>query len=122
MYAGINNGLFAKRHSVTLTRKKICEEVLKILWSEGYINGYKINTFSKYKIDVLLKYSQNGVSVLSSLKPISKPGNRIRYSIKQLWKIDTGSNFIIFSTNQGLKTGSDCKKLGIGGEALVLVR
>jgi len=56
-----------------------------------------------------------------TIKSISKPGSRIYYSLKQLWKMDSSKTFIIVSTNQGVKTLVDCKKLRIGGEPFFII-
>jgi small subunit ribosomal protein S8 len=102
-------------------QKKICKSFLNILWDEGYILGYKIYQNNSNTIKIFLKYNQEGKPVINSLKLISKPGQRINYSIKQIWKINSNKIFIIFSTNKGLLSIIDCKKLNIGGEPLVVI-
>ena len=101
---------------ITQTRKKICEHFLKILWDEGFISGYRICSKNNEKIEIFLKYKNNGQPVINSIKTISKPSRRIYYSSKQIWKIDSNKNFIIFSTNKGLKSITQCKKSNLGGE------
>jgi small subunit ribosomal protein S8 len=120
MFANIKNGQLSKRSFIYQKRKNICEEFLKILWQEGFILGYKIEQKNSNKMKIFLKY-KNGRPVINSLKLISKPGRRIYYSKKQIWKIDSSKSFIVFSTNKGLKTIIDCKKLGIGGEPFISV-
>ena len=117
MFASIQNGQIAKRDYIYHTRKKICESFLKILWNEGFILSYTIE-FNQLKI--FLKYN-NGKPVIKSIKTISKPSRRIYYSAKQLWKIDSSKSFIIISTNKGLKSLSECKKLQLGGEPYVAI-
>ena len=120
MFASIKNGQIAKRSFIFHTRKKICESFLKVLWQEGFIIGYKIDSNNKNKLKIFLKY-KNGRPVINSLKLISKPSRRIYYSIKQVWKINSSKSFIIFSTNKGLKSVLECKKLKIGGEPLIII-
>ena len=120
MFANIKNGQLAKRNFIYQTRKKICESFLRILWDEGFILGYKIDSENCNKIKIFLKY-KNGKPAINSIKLISKPGRRIYYSIKQIWKIDSSKSFIIFSTNKGLKSIIDCKKLKIGGEPYIVI-
>lgn len=118
MFANIKNGQLTKRSFIFQSRKKICESYLKILWREGFILGYKID--SKNQIKIFLKY-RNGQPVINSLNLISKPSRRIYYSVKQIWKIDSNKSFIIFSTNKGLKSIIECKKLKIGGEPVLII-
>jgi small subunit ribosomal protein S8 len=118
MFANIKNGQLTKRNFIFHPRKKICESYLRILWREGFISGYTIDCNNKIKI--FLKYN-NGQPAIKSLDLISKPGRRIHYSIKQIWKIDSSKSFIIFSTNKGLKSLIECKKLKIGGEPVLAI-
>lgn len=120
MFANLNNGQMAKRSFIYQKRKKICESFLKILWNEGFINGYKIDSEDSSKLKIFLKYVDNK-PVINVIKLISKPGRRIYYSIKQIWKIDSSKSFIIFSTNKGLKSIIECKKLKIGGEPFIAI-
>jgi small subunit ribosomal protein S8 len=121
MFANIKNGQLAKKSIIIQTRKNICESFLKILWDEGFIAGYKISALNVQKIEIFLKYTTQGKPVISSLKVLSKPGQRVYYSAKQIWKIDSNKVFIIFSTHKGLKSITQCKKQNIGGEPFLIV-
>jgi small subunit ribosomal protein S8 len=121
MFANIKNGQMAKKSVILESRKNICESFLKILWDEGFISGYRIFTQNDKKIEIFLKYTRKGKPVINSLKSVSKPGQRLYYSAKQIWKLDSSQTFIIFSTDKGLKTINQCKKEKIGGEPLALI-
>jgi len=118
MFSNIQNGQMVKRKIIFQKRKKICEAFLNILWDEGFISGYSIEKNDLLKI--FLKYQKNS-SAIKKIKSISKPGSRVYYSNKQLWKIEENKHFIILSTNKGLKTLNQCKKLKLGGEPLVII-
>ena len=118
MFINIQNGQLSKRNIVNQERKKICEMFLKILWNEGFIAGYSINNQNKLKI--FLKY-KNNKPVIKSIKFISKPSKKMYYSIKKIWKINSEEFFIIFSTNQGLKSIIECKKFKIGGKPFIII-
>jgi len=120
MFANIKNGQVAKRSYVFQKRKRICESLLKVLWKEGFILGYKTNQTNDDQIKIFLKY-RNRTPVINSIKPISKPGRRVYYTIKQIWKIESNKSFILFSTNQGIKSIIECKKLKIGGEPIISI-
>jgi small subunit ribosomal protein S8 len=121
MIANIKNGQKARKSFILQKQKKICKSFLNILWDEGYILGYKHYQNNSNMIKIFLKYNQEGRPVINSLKLISKPGQRISYSTKQIWKINSNNIFIIFTTNQGLLSIIECKKLKIGGEPLVVI-
>ena len=117
----IKNGQLAKRHCTYQKKTKLNESMLKILWDQGYIVGYKDAEKKKDTIKIFLKYLKNGEPSINSIKFISKPGRRVYYSIKQIWKIDSSKVLIIFSTNQGLRTILECKKQKIGGEPILII-
>jgi len=121
MFTSIKNGQMAKKSVIIGPKKKICEFFLKILWDEGFISGYKVSLQNNNKIEIFLKYTSNGKPAINSLKFISKPGQRVYYSVKQIWKLDSSKTFIIFSTNKGLKSINECKKNNIGGEPLLII-
>jgi small subunit ribosomal protein S8 len=121
MFANLKNGQLAKRNFIYQTRKKICESFLKILWDEGFILGYTVDSKNSNLLKIFLKY-KNGKPVINTIVVISKPSKRIYWSINQIWKINSSKNFIIFSTNKGLKSIIDCKKLRIGGEPFISLR
>ena len=120
MFASIKNGQLARRNCIIQKRKKICESFLKILWKEGFILGYTINSKNLNELKIFLKYT-NKIPAINSIKIISKPSRRIYYTTKQIWKIDSNKFFIILSTNKGLKSITECKKLKIGGEPFILI-
>jgi len=120
MFANIQNGHLAKRPFIIQKNKKVCGYILNVLWNEGFILDYRLVEDDVTKIKIFLKYT-NGKPAIKTLKSISKPGLRIRYSLKQIWKIDSSKTCVILSTDKGLKTLIDCKKLSLGGEPLVTV-
>jgi small subunit ribosomal protein S8 len=121
MFANIKNGQTAKKSIIIQTRKNMCEHILKLLWDEGFISGYKISLENNQKLEIFLKYQKTGKPTINSIKTISKPGKRIYYSAKQIWKMDSSKLFIIFSTNKGLKSITQCKKFKLGGEAFLII-
>lgn len=111
----------AKKSVIVGPKKNVCESFLKILWNEGFISGYRVSPENSNRLEIFLKYTKNGKPIINSLKCLSKPGKRVYYSTKQIWKIDSCQTFIIFSTNKGLKSISECKKHRIGGEPLIMI-
>ena len=121
MFTSIKNGQMAKKSIVVGPKKNICESFLKVLWNEGFISGYRVSSENNNRLEIFLKYGKNGKPAINSLKFLSKPGQRVYYSSKQIWKLDSSKTFIIFSTSYGLKSINECKKIRIGGEPLILI-
>jgi small subunit ribosomal protein S8 len=118
MIANIKKGQLNKKSFILYRKKKLCESFLNILWNEGFILGYAIENDKTIKI--FLKY-QNNKPAINSIKFVSIPSQKIYYSTEQIWKIDSSKSFIIFSTNKGLKSIIECKKLKIGGEPYISI-
>ena len=121
MIVSIKNGQMAKKNIIISSKKNSCESFLKILWSEGFISGYRIDLQNHNNLEIFLKYTKNGKPIIKKLNFISKPSQKIYYSSKQIWKLDSSKMFIVFSTNRGLKSLDQCKKYKIGGELLFII-
>ena len=117
---------YAKKRSISkkivcfTKKKKICAELLNVLWDEGYILGYKTYNLNPNLFEIFLKYNSN-LPCITSIKFISKPGKRVYLSSKQLWKIDSSICLILISTSRGVFSIKQCKKLNLGGEPFVLI-
>lgn len=111
----IKNGQMAKKNIIITPKKNNCESFLKILWDEGFISGYRISPQNRNTLEIFLKYTGNGKPVIKTLNFFSKTNQKVYYSSKQMWKLDSSKLFIIFSTNRGLRSLNECKKHRIGG-------
>jgi len=121
MFVNIKNGQIAQRSFVYQPKTKACVAFLNILWNEGFILGYKFSKSNPGVLKIFLKY-RNGNPVINSLKLVSKPTHRIYYSASQLWKLDFRKGVVVVTTVKGLMTISECKKLKIGGEPLLIIK
>ena len=120
MFTTLRNGQLVKKASVFQKKKKLCSQLLNVLWDEGYILGYKTSNLDSNQFEIFLKYNQNIPSIIN-IQSISKPGKRVYLSAKQLWKIDSNMGLVIVSTSFGVLPIDECKRLNIGGEPFVYV-
>lgn len=121
MIVNIKNGQMVKKNVIISFRKKSYELFLKILWNEGFISGYRINSQNQNSLEIFLKYTKNGKPIIKTLNSLSKPSKKVYYSFKQIWKLSSSKMFMVFSTNRGLKSLNECKKQKIGGELLFII-
>merc|ERR1711871_750344 len=84
----------------------------------GFIQGYQIDK-DNYQIIVYLRFFQNKF-VIDRLKFLSVPSSHRFLSYSELCMISNKKTFILLSTNKGLRTIYECKKLKIGGKLLFL--
>lgn len=119
----LKNGMLLQTPFIYQKNKKNSKELLNILWDEGFILGYKMFKTKNelYVFKIFLKYT-NTNSAINTIKFISKPGFKIYCSLKQLWKLNFIKGLLIISTNQGLKTLTECKKIKLGGKLLFLLK
>lgn len=97
--------------------------IANILVDEGYIAKYDLVEDGAFKtIHITLKYgADKNEKVISGLKRISKPGLRVYANTEDIPKVLGGLGTAIISTNKGVVTDKEARKLGVGGEVLCFV-
>ena len=123
MLTRIRNANTAKHDTVDVPASKMKIAIADILLNEGYIAKYDIVEDGSFKtIRITLKYGvDKNEKVISGLKRISKPGLRVYASAEELPRVLGGLGTAIISTNQGVITDKEARKLQIGGEVLCFV-
>ena len=123
MLTRIRNANAAKHDTVDVPASKMKLAIAKILLDEGYIAKYDIVEDGTFKtIHITLKYgADKNEKIISGIKRISKPGLRIYASKEELPQVLGGLGIAIISTNQGVITDKEARKLNVGGEVLAFV-
>ena len=123
MLTRIRNANTAKHDTVDVPASKMKEAIANILLEEGYIKAVDIIEEGKFKtIHITLKYGKDkNEKVITGIKRISKPGLRVYASKDELPKVLGGLGTAIISTNQGVITDKEARKLGVGGEVLCFI-
>ena len=123
MLTRIRNANTAKHDTVDVPASKMKLAIAEILYKEGYIKKYEIEEIGGFKtIHITLKYGQDkNVKVISGLKRISKPGLRVYAGKEELPKVLGGLGTAIISTNKGVITDKEARKLNVGGEVLAFI-
>ena len=123
MLTRIRNANTAKHDTVDVPASKMKVAIADILVNEGYIAKYDLIDEGSFKtIRITLKYGvDKNEKVITGLKRISKPGLRVYAGKEELPKVLGGLGTAIISTNQGVVTDKEARKLGVGGEVLCLV-
>ncbi len=99
MLARIQNGLRLRRHSVLVLRSRVCLEVLKILYADGFINGYAVSEKNANYLVVFLKYIDNQ-PIIRKFKLISTPSRHLFVSSKKVQKVLMKEGLYFLSTNK----------------------
>ena len=122
MLTRVRNAIGAKHTRVDIPGSKLKMEVARILKEEGYINNYTVKGEGpKYMIRVFLRYDAKGVSSITRLERVSRPGRRVYVGSQDIKKVLGGYGVSIVSTSRGLMTGKRARAERVGGEVLAEV-
>jgi small subunit ribosomal protein S8 len=123
MLTRIRNANTAKHDTVDVPASKMKNSIAEILYTEGYIEKYEIIEDGNFKtIRITLKYGKDkNEKIITGLKRISKPGLRVYAGKEDIPKVLGGLGIAILSTNQGVVTDKEARKLAVGGEVLAYV-
>ena len=123
MLTRIRNANTAKHDTVDIPASKIKVAIAGILVDEGFIEKYDIIEDGNFKtIRIALKYgADKNEKIITGIKRISKPGLRVYAGKDELPRVLGGLGIAIISTNKGVVTDKEARKLGVGGEVLCFV-
>jgi len=115
----IRNAAQRRLDVTTLLHSKTIEATVSILVDKGYLESFKVKENGPKKtIKVVLKYDENGHSVINEVKKISKPGRRVYQSASEVKTFKNGYGTLVVSTNKGVLANDEAFKLSVGGEVL----
>ena len=126
MLTRIRNANASKHSTVDIPSSKLKVAIADILVKEGYVRSYELLQDGVIKtMRVSLKYSKDaqsrGERVISGIKRISKPGLRVYASSDKVPRVLNGLGVAIISTNKGVVTDREARKLGVGGEIIAVI-
>ncbi len=123
MLTRIRNANTAKHDTVDIPSSKMKVAIADILVDEGYISKYDIVDDGNFKsIRVTLKYgADKNEKIITGIKRISKPGLRGYAGKEEIPYVLGGLGIAILSTNKGVVTDKQARKMQVGGEVLAFV-
>ena len=123
MLTRIRNANTAKHDTVDVPASKMKLAIANILLDEGYIAKYDLVEDGHFQtIHITLKYgADKNEKVITGLKRISKPGLRVYANTEDIPRVLGGLGTAIISTNKGVVTDKEARKLGVVGEVLCFV-
>jgi small subunit ribosomal protein S8 len=118
MLTAIRNAQAVLKTTVVVPFSNFKQELAKLMEKEGFIEkSEKKGKKAKKTLEIGLLY-KDGVSVISGLKRISKPGQRIYVDYSSLKPVKAGYGLSIISTSKGLLTNKEARKQRVGGELI----
>jgi small subunit ribosomal protein S8 len=122
MLTRIRNAAMAGHETTLIPASRIKQNIAKLLKSEGFISGFEITGVKPQRqIKVVLRYDEKGVPAVSGLERVSKPGLRVYVQRGEIPRVYGGLGVAMLSTPQGVMTGYQAWRAGVGGELLLKV-
>jgi small subunit ribosomal protein S8 len=86
---------------------------------EGYINNFVVKGEGVKKvIRIFLRYDTKGMSSITHLSRVSRPGRRVYVGSGEIPKVLGGYGINIVSTSKGVMSGKTARRENVGGEVL----
>ncbi len=118
----IRNAQAISKEIVAIPFSNLKYEIAKILEKQGFVEKLEKKGRKPRKVfEITLKYLPAGQAsspVISGLKRISKPGQRIYIGAKEIRSVRGGYGISIISTPKGLMTNKEAKRKKLGGEII----
>jgi len=122
MLIQIKNAQSARLENVAVPYSEIKFKIAEILAAKGFIESVEKKKRKAKKAEVAfislkLKYNE-GEDAIKGIKLISKPSRRMYAGKNDLKPVRSGYGLSVVTTPNGVMTGDDAKKAGVGGEVI----
>ena len=123
MLTRIRNSIAVQKNEISLPHSNMKERVAKLLKDHELIEAVEVinnpDSIEKSLRIVINKPETN--PRITEIVRLSKPGRRLYTRADKMPLVKNGRGFVVVSTSQGLMTGAEAKKKGIGGELICKV-
>ena len=121
----VRNALMAEHANVAIPHSKVKLAIAQILKEEGYVEDVTVTEAEPVDmINIKLKYwgkRRERRAVITNLQRVSKPGRRIYVGKNDIPWVLSGMGIAIMTTPQGVMTGQQARRMGMGGEVICYV-
>ena len=120
MLTRIRNSVAVRHSSVLVPASNMKVAIAKIFRDEGFIRDYEVvrSSTPQRMIKIYLHYKDTSEPAITGLKRVSKPGLRVYVQKTEIPRYYGGLGVAILSTSQGVMTGREAWRKGLGGELL----
>lgn len=122
MLTRIRNASSAHHESVDVPASQLKRGIAQILKEQGFVRDFERVKDSKYPtIRLHLRYTGKRDPVITGIRRVSKPGQRIYRKSTDMPRVVGGLGIAIVSTPKGLMTEREARQSNVGGEVLCYV-
>jgi small subunit ribosomal protein S8 len=122
MLTRIRNASGARHPEVRVPASRLKLEIARVLKDEGYIAGFEVEADGATQtMRIIFKSRPDRTRVISGIKRISRPGLRVYARKTEIPRVLGGLGIAILSTAEGVMSGRQALRQGLGGEVLAYV-
>ena len=122
MLTRIRNANTARHPEVRVPASKLKLEIARVLKEEGYVAGYDVEADGTTQtLRIIFKARPDRTRVISGVKRISRPGLRVYARKTEIPRVLGGLGIAVLSTSEGVMSGRQATRQGLGGEVLAYV-
>jgi len=129
MLTRLRNASNARHADVRVPASRLKAEIAQVLKDEGYIASFETEAApggTGEVLRIIFKSRPQGAGVrqqrvINGMKRISRPGLRVYARKTEIPRVLGGLGLVILSTSQGVMSGRQALKQGLGGEVLCYV-
>lgn len=118
MLTRIKNAVRARKESLVVPYSKFKVNLAALLERQGFIGGFSEVPGRIKLLQINLKYNPDGSPMITGIKRVSKPGQRIYLPVAKIPRTNSGLGITVVSTSRGLLTDKDARKQKVGGEVI----
>mgnify|MGYP001615363868 CR=1 FL=1 len=118
MLTRIRNALAARKAELVMPYSKFKHHLATVLLQEGFISGVNELPGRVKTLQLNLKYDNTGSPVITGIKRVSTPGQRIYLPTDKIPRTNGGFGVTVVSTSRGLLTDKQARKDRVGGEVV----
>jgi small subunit ribosomal protein S8 len=119
MLTRIRNALQRRKRTVDVLASNTVRGIVRVMRNEGYIRDFdEIDDGRQGIIRIQLKYGPDGEDVLTHVEFVSKPSRRVYQKADDIEPVLGGLGVGIYTTNKGVVSDRQARRLHVGGELL----
>lgn len=121
MLTRIRNAIAVRKTEVKLPHSKVKEAVATLLKTSGFVDSVSVTDLTVGKELTIQINADDTNARITEIVRLSKPGRRTYAGSDKIPTVKRGRGLVIVSTSKGIMSGTEAKKLGVGGELICKV-
>lgn len=117
----IRNAIAVGKTEVVAPASKLKMTIAEQLKKAGYLTNVKLVEGNPRGTIVVTINEAGENATITEIDRVSKPGRRVYVKASEIPRIKNGRGIVLVSTSQGVMTGAQAKKAGLGGEVICKV-